>query len=307
MNMGIAVAPARTKREVEFLSRYDQLLKLAQKLTDADRSLAQDVVHDAFVQFMLSSTDYGSIDNVDHYLHKVVRNVHRTHIRQRSTGRLEQLSETTQDATPMPFTDPYGIVQARNLLVTICRYVCQRKDTSIASSILVLRFLHGYYPNEVAKLTHRTRSAVDGLLKSARRDLKGHLSKQPVYHVGEDLETYQASDSWTGVILDGFGMRRILFDARKGQCFDQKQLQGIYSNANVRLSRFELSHLVSCPPCLDEANVILHLPLLRDRSPIDVLSKIPIVLSLILTAQFSSILDWGMFWYQNVEGLSSFF
>lgn len=294
--MGIAVAPARMKREVEFLLRYDQLLKLAQKLTDSDRSLAQDVVHDAFVQFMLSSTDYGSIDNVDHYLHKVVRNVHRTHMRQRSTGRLEQLSETTKDVTHMPFTDPYGIVQARNLLVTICRYVCQRKDTSTASSILVLRFLHGYYPNEVARLTRRTRSAVDGLLKSARRDLKGHLSKLPLYHVGDGVEPFQASDSWAGVILDGFGMRRILFDARKGHCFERKQLQAIYSNTNLRLSRFELSHLVSCPRCLDEANVILHLPLLRDRSPIDVLSKIPIVLgSLIFTAKLSGILDWGMF------------
>ena len=197
------------------------------------------------------------------------------------------------------FTDPYGIVQARNLLVTICRYVCQRKDTSIASSILVLRFLHGYYPNEVAKLTHRTRSAVDGLLKSARRDLKGHLSKLPLCHFRDNVEAFQASDSWAGVILDGFGMRRILFEARKGQCFEQEQLQAIYSNANVRLSRCELSHLVSCPRCLDEANVILHLPLLRDRSPIDVLSKIPIVLSsLIFTAKLSCILDWA-FWHER--------
>lgn len=294
--MGTAVAPARIKREVEFLLRYDQLLKLATKLTDSDRGLAQDVVHDAFVQFMLSSTDYGAIDNVDHYLHQVVRNVHRTHIRQRSTRRLEQLSETSKEPAPISFADPYGVVQARDLLVTICRYVCQRKETSVASSILVLRFLHGYYPNEVAKLTRRTRSAVDGLLKSARRDLKGHLSKVPIYHFRDDVDAFQASDSWPGVISDVFGMQRILFDARKGQCFEREQLQAIYSNADARLARCELSHLVSCPHCLDEANVILHLPLLRDRSPIDVLSKIPIVLSsLIFSAKLSCILDWGMF------------
>lgn len=306
--MGTAVAPARIKREVEFLLRYDQLLKLAQRLTDSDRGLAQDVVHDAFVQFMLSSTDYGAIDNVDHYLHKVVRNVHRTHIRQRSTRRLEQLSETSKETLPISFADPYGLVQARNLLVNICRYVSRRKDTSIATSILVLRFLHGYYPNEVALLTRRTRSAVDGLLKSARRDLKGHLSEVPVYQFRENVEPFQASDSWPGLIADVFGMQRILFDARKGQCFETEQLQAIYANANARLSRCELSHLVSCPRCLDEANVILHLRLLRDRSPIDVLSKIPIVLSsLLLTAKLSCILDWGRFWHGNVEGLSSFF
>lgn len=273
--MGTAVAPARVQREVEFLLRYDQLLKLAHKLTDSDRSLAQDVVHDAFVQFMLSSTDYGAIDNIDHYLHRVVRNAHRTLIRQGSSRRFEQLSETTKDATPMPFSDPYGVVQARNLLVIICRYVCRRKDTSIASSILVLRFLYGYYPNEVATLTGRTRSAVDGLLKSARRDLKGHLSERPRFHFEQNADAFQASDSCPGVISDLHGMQRILFDARTGECFGMEQLQALYSNANARLSRCELSHLVSCPLCLDQANFILNFPLLRDRSPIDTLNKIP--------------------------------
>jgi hypothetical protein len=35
------------------------------------------------------------------------------------------------------------------------------------------------------------------------------------------------------------------------------------------VSRAVLSHLVSCPRCLDEANQLLGLPLLRERNPID--------------------------------------
>src|SRR5262245_6212506 len=149
MNIATAVATARVHREVEFLRRYDQLMTFAQKLIGSDRSFAQDVVHDAFVQFMLSSTEFGSIDNLDHYLRKVVRNVYRTHLRQRVTYKFEQLSDIEADTTLASHPDPQGVLQARNLLITLFRYVCQRKDFSIASSVLVLRFLHGYYPEEV--------------------------------------------------------------------------------------------------------------------------------------------------------------
>jgi RNA polymerase sigma factor (sigma-70 family) len=277
--MSIAVAPARVHREAEFLRRYDQLLKLAQKLSDSDRGFAQDIVHDAFVQFMMSSTDHGAIDNIDHYLHKVVRNVHRTHLRQRLSRNLEQLPDDNTDTMPISFTDPQGVVQAQNLLLIVCKYVCQRKETSIAISVLVLRFLHGYYPHEVAKLTRRTRSAVDGLLKSARRDLKDHLSDLPLHYFKQNVEAFQDSDLQTGILADVLGTRNILFEARKGKCFELRQMAILYSNPNSKLTRLQLSHLVSCPYCLDQANRILHLPLLRERFPSDSLSKIPVALS----------------------------
>src|SRR5262245_44174293 len=175
MTTATAVATTRVHREVEFIRRYDLLMTFAQKLTGSERGFAQDVVHDAFVQFMSSSTDFGAIDNLDHYLRKVVRNAHRTHLRQRATHKFQQLSGVNVDATSAPQGDPQGAVQARNLLLTLCRYVCKRKDSSVASSVLVLRFLLGYYPEEVAKVTRRTRSSVDGLLKSARGDLKRYL------------------------------------------------------------------------------------------------------------------------------------
>src|SRR5262245_33809578 len=128
MNIATAVATARVHREVEFLRRYDQSMTFAQKLDGSDRSFAQDIVHDAFVQFMQSGTEFGSIDNLDHYLRKVVRNVYRTHLRQRVTHKLEQLSEMVADTVLASPPDPQGVVQARNLLITLFRYMCQRKD-----------------------------------------------------------------------------------------------------------------------------------------------------------------------------------
>jgi hypothetical protein len=167
-----------------------------------------------------------------------------------------------------------------------------RKDTSIASSILLLRFLHGYYPNEVAKLASRTRSAIDGLLKSARSDLKKYITELPFECFEDRFERARSYDSSLDRLADVFGVRKILFDARKGRCFQAVELQALYSTANSKLSRRDLSHLVSCPTCLDLANNMLDLPLLRDRSPIDVLQRIPMVLSscLIIT---NFIFDWS--------------
>jgi RNA polymerase sigma factor (sigma-70 family) len=324
--MSTGTAHALVHREVEFLARYDQLLRWAERLTDSDRGLAQDVVHDAFVHFMLSGTSYESINNLDHYLHEILRNVHRTHIRQRSARRFEQLSELGPDDLPLSSADPHSALQARNTLLAICRYVCERKEVSIASSILVLRFLHGYYPNEVARLTNRSRSAVDGLLKSARHDLKVYLSELPLYYLTDPDERLRFY-GWSGdVVADVFGLRSILFEARKGQCFEREQLRAIYANVNSKLSRLQLSHLASCPHCLELANSLLNLGPLRERSPVDAIGKIPTLLvSLVLIVKMGFLIDlsvllqqnadscadlmsfviyWGVFCQQNVEALS---
>lgn len=325
--MGTATAHAKIHREVEFLRRYKQLLKWAERLTDPDRGLAQDIVHDAFVQFMLSGTDYGSIDNIDHYLHEVLRNVHRTHVRQRSPRRFEQLSELNVDSTPVALADPYGVVHAKNTLLTVCYYVCRRKDDSIASSILVLRFLHGYYPNEVAKLTRRTRSAVDVLLKSARCELKQYLSALPSCPLPDIDKTFVSSDWKTGISSDMFGVRQILFEARKGSCFGSERLRAIYSNDKSRLSRAELSHLVSCPQCLDSASAVLGLVPQRERSLFDALGKIPAVVgalvfvgkvmlhsyllsppsALLVSDWFGALVDLSAYLQDNVDTISDLF
>jgi RNA polymerase sigma factor (sigma-70 family) len=323
-----AAAQARVHREVEFLARYDQLLRWAERLTVSDRGLAHDVVHDAFVHFMLSGASYDSINNLDHYLHEILRNVHRTHIRQKSARRFEQLSEIAADDSRLSAADPHGALQARNTLLAICRYVCRRKEVSLASIVLILRFLHGYYPNEVARLTRRSRSAVDGLLRAARNDLRVYLHELPPYNFGDADEPLRLS-KWHGdVAADIIGVRRILFEARKGQCFQHEQLRRIYSDANVKLSRSQLSHLVSCPHCLDLANSLLNMLPLRERSPVDVIGKIPALLaSLVLMIKLGLlidlsqllqqnadsvsdflcfVMDWGTFWQQNAEALSDF-
>jgi len=271
--MHAAAAPARLSRESEFLSRYDQLLKWAQRLTQEDRSLAEDVVHDAYLQFVLSRTDHSSINNLDHYLHQVVRNAHRTYIRQTTPRRFDQLSSVDLDSLQIAAIDPDGPAQARQLLFAVCLYACEQRELSIAFSVLVLRFIHGYYPNEVARLTKRTRGAVDGFLKSARNALKLHLSDLRPCYFSDSHEALRSSLSQGAA--DIFGLQGMLFESRKGVCLETEQLRSIYLRRAAKVPRRQLSHLVTCATCLDETNAILGIISLKERSPIDVLGKIP--------------------------------
>jgi len=290
--MHAAVAPARLSRESEFLSRYDQLLKWAQRLTQEDRSLAEDVVHDAYLQFVLSRTDHSSINNLDHYLHQVVRNAHRTYIRQTTPRRFDQLSSVDLDSMQIAAIDPDGPAQARQLLFAVCVYACDQRELSIAFSVLVLRFIHGYYPNEVARLTKRTRGAVDGFLKSARNALKIHLSDLRPCYFSEPHEALRASLSHGAT--DIFGLQRILFASRKGVCLESEEVRSIYLKRAAKMTRRQLSHLVTCATCLDEANAILGIVSLRERSPIDVLGKIPKTVQLLLPI-IQVLIVWGLY------------
>ncbi|HEY2970880.1 MAG TPA: sigma factor [Pyrinomonadaceae bacterium] len=52
-----------------FIARYERLLVWSLKLTDHDRQMAEDLVHDTFVQFMLSRPNLDTVQNLDAYLY----------------------------------------------------------------------------------------------------------------------------------------------------------------------------------------------------------------------------------------------
>ncbi|MGH9945538.1 MAG: hypothetical protein ACRD9R_24555, partial [Pyrinomonadaceae bacterium] len=70
-------------------------------------------------------------------------------------------------------------------------------------------------------------------------------------------------------------LRREIFAARLGECFTPGRLLNLYQGGATGVPRSALSHLVSCPRCLDEANRLLDLPLLQERSAMDVLGIEP--------------------------------
>ncbi len=70
-------------------------------------------------------------------------------------------------------------------------------------------------------------------------------------------------------------LQQEIFAARPGACFAPAALRALYQSPSTEgltaLTTGQLSHLVSCPTCLDAANALLELPPLAARHPHDAL------------------------------------
>jgi DNA-directed RNA polymerase specialized sigma24 family protein len=272
----ISAGPSRY--EDILLKLHGKLLKFALCLANHDRAQAEDLVHDAFVQFVLSC-DPAKIQNVEAYLCAILRNLHVGRMRHASQFRTEELSVVDWDSAALGLrtaNDSRLRLQVHQQLQQVCRYACLRKQTSLAGSVLILRFFHGYYPVEIALLTQSSRNNVEQRLVAARREVRLYLedpSKVDSLQGSTTVEstvvsTRQRKPEDDPFILD---LRDMIFSAQSGKCPSHDELRFFYSSSKKghSVSTSLLAHLVSCADCLDRANRILGLPLLADRYPTD--------------------------------------
>ena len=84
--------PNTISHEELFIERYAQLLQWSLKLANGDRQLAEDLVHDAFIQFTLGRPDLDGIRNLDGYLYTTLRNRLLSHVRRSARSPLDRLS-----------------------------------------------------------------------------------------------------------------------------------------------------------------------------------------------------------------------
>src|SRR5258705_12551901 len=75
-----------------FIQHYDRLLSWALQLTHSDRAQAEDLLHDAFIQFTISQPDLKQISNLDAYLYCTLRNLHLSQVCKSTRSRLQQVS-----------------------------------------------------------------------------------------------------------------------------------------------------------------------------------------------------------------------
>src|SRR6185436_16070865 len=138
-------------------------------------STADDLVHDLYVQWMLSRTRLEEIENIDGYLRTMLRNMHFSRM-SRAAQRLQEttLSIADYDSGQLGWTaiEPPRRMQAVERLHQICAYACFRKESSRAGSVLILRFFLDYFPTEIAGILGSTRHCVDQWQRLARREVK---------------------------------------------------------------------------------------------------------------------------------------
>ena len=259
------------KREQLFSERYEGLLAWAMRLTNQQRDAAEDLVQDAFVQFVLGRTRLEEIENIDGYLRRMLRYMHVSRV-SHSAQHLQdaELSVADYDSCRHGWSaiETPRRMQAFEELHQICTYACSRKESSRAGSVLILRFFHEYFPSEIAAVLSSSRHCVDQWQGLARREVKlfmnepGRLRFVNAAKPAERKQIrYLRSDC--DLMLE---LRQMIFNSRQGDCLSQAELEDIYAGGNAdALTTAKLAHIVSCPACLDAVNSLLGLPLLAQR------------------------------------------
>ncbi|MDQ3821374.1 MAG: sigma-70 family RNA polymerase sigma factor, partial [Acidobacteriota bacterium] len=272
------IAHGVERHEELFLARYSVLRAWALQLTKNDPGRAEDLVHDAYVQFTLSRLDLDSISNLDGYLYSMLRNLHLSEVRRVLRRRERSLSIVDYDSAEIGLraADPREQIRLQDELRQVCHYACSRKETSKAGSVLILRFLHGYYPKEIAEVMNGTREAVEERLRVARSEARQYLLNPESLRFIEEPTALRAQAAPSGFARhdDHFlnELRQMIFDSRRGDCLTSTQLKKLYqADDDSAIDQITLAHIVSCPECLDEVNRLLGLPLLIDRFPTDML------------------------------------
>jgi len=256
-------------REQLFTERYANLRLWAIHLTNQE-SAADDLVQDAFVQWMLGRTRLEEIENIDGYLRTMLRNMHFSRM-SRAAQRLQEttLSIADYDSGLLGWTaiEPPRRLQASEDLHQICAYACFRKESSKAGSVLILRFFHNYFPTEIASVLNSSRNCVDQWQRLARREAKLFMNRPGGLRFvnGEtpSRHTVRYLRSDCDLMLD---LRHLIFGSCRGECLSDNELHELYAGGNHEaLTTAKLAHLVSCAKCLDVVNEMLGLPLLAER------------------------------------------
>jgi DNA-directed RNA polymerase specialized sigma24 family protein len=260
-----------------FFEQYSRLFDWALQLTGRDRPEAEDLVQELYVRFAHVGKVPEHIENAESYLFTVLRNLHYARARRARTTALDDLTIVDYDSVErgLKAVDRNGILLVRSELNRVCDYLCERKNSSRSASIFILRYYLGYFPNEVMKVAQATRVAVDKAVQAARREARSALERPGVLRqIGSTPEpktkTSVGVDDPHGLFLS---LRERIFKSCSGSCFGFDQLRSKYEQPGHDFTTEELAHLVSCTICLDQANQILGIPLLDERSPDDTIGR----------------------------------
>jgi RNA polymerase sigma factor (sigma-70 family) len=273
------------KRERLFTERYESLLAWAMRLTNNDRGTAEDLVQDAFVQFVLGRSRLEEIENIEGYLRRMLRYMHVSRL-SRSAQHLQEAALSIADydsgRVGLMVIEPPRRMQASEELLQICDYACSRKESSRAGSVLILRFFLDYFPTEIAAVLNSSRHSVDEWQRLARREAKlfmsgprrlffvpcqncSRTSRTEISEIGLRFDAAVAADDLQ------FVPGRLLVEIGVGGIYSDTKPDTKPDTRTDALTTAKLAHIVTCPSCLDAVNGLLGLPLLAERYRSDAL------------------------------------
>lgn len=260
-----------TTHEELFAENYALLLERAMQFTERDRELAEDLLHDTFIHFTLSRPDLSQIENLEAYLYVVMRNLHLSQMRKATRTHARTVSVVDFDTVGVGMwaSDPRDRLRLREELAAVCQYACIRKETSKGGSVLILRFFHGYYPEEIAIVLKSSRDLVYRRLSLARSEAKAFLEDPNKFGRTEQKAIQlKAVEDAADLRLE---LRKQIFESNQGEHIEA--IDNLYLGDGPE--RRSLAHIVSCPNCIESMNSLLDLPSLASRYPLDALGNDP--------------------------------
>lgn len=254
-----------------FRDNYETLKRWALRITRFNHDLAEDLVHDVYLKFSEKVAGADKVESQKAYLYVALKNAYITHLR-RSAKNVISLSDDNFVETGSMGFDPTRGILVEDELRAICDYACSRKSTSISASIVILRFFHGYFPGEVARILNRSMNSIESRLRVARQEARRYISNakfdldNPGHSAHETFEPFPE-----GELLSE--LRSKIFAAGEHRCLPRRDLTNFYKKLDRPMDRDELSHIVSCGRCLDAINCLLGIPPLNERHPLDKIEK----------------------------------
>src|SRR5262249_35376896 len=190
------------------------------------RARAEDLLHDAFIQFVICRPDLSSINSFDRYLYRLLLNLFLAQKRKAAQMQYISLNITDYDSAELGLhvLDFQARWQAQEDLLQICHYACVRKETSRAGSVLILRFFYDYSPSEIARVTLSPRRAIDDWLRLARREARLYLEDpgRLKFMAGEQGQSYRfktkLTESSDDIVRE---LRASILRSCQGDCFSK--------------------------------------------------------------------------------------
>src|SRR6267154_3111499 len=237
--MSVAVCKrqdAPQSHEEEFIRRYSFLYSRCLQVTK-QKALAEDILHDGFVQFTINRPDLGSIEDLDGYLCRLVRNLYYARLRLATWSPKNNLSLIDYDSAAMGLRsrDLCTEIHVQQEILRICRYAFIRRATCKHACVLTLRYFHGYYPSEIAKVINGSSLLVRRLLADARKEVKGLLAnsfegKDAAIELPSELKKISADISDTEFLTK---LRKALLLPKNGCCIPSPELEALYHDSKV--------------------------------------------------------------------------
>jgi RNA polymerase sigma factor (sigma-70 family) len=247
------------------------VLRWALHFAQNNRAFAQDLVQETFVRILNIRNSLTDLENVEPLLYTHLRYAYLTECRRRRANDFQPLAAAHLNTLSIGLRSSSDLdqIEIQNELRDILAFLSWRRRSAKFASIFLLRFFHGFLPEEIAAICLITRGAVDLGLMRTREELRGTQANPQEFRMLQRASSPDFAPSSLAISSDDFAneLVRTIFNSFYGTCPEDGEWERRYRSINQRpLAGDVLAHLVSCRACLDRVTPLCGTPPPNTRS-----------------------------------------